>query len=151
MTDGPGEAAGGSLIRPFLHERPAAAPATRGLPGRPAPPSTGGTAVRPFLVTSGRTASATAMPVETQVVATDAGGTAMDALTFEYRDIMTLCAAPLAVAEIAAQLRLHLGVIRVLITDLQQQGLVTTYSPEIAPADDVEMILRVIHGLRQRV
>ncbi len=107
-----------------------------------------GTAVRPFLVTSGRVVSAAEMPVEAQVVVTDQGRGALQWLSFEYRDLVSLCGEPLAVAEIAARLNLHLGVIRVLITDLKQQGVVTTFSPE---ADiDVDTILRVIHGLRQR-
>jgi hypothetical protein len=92
-----------------------------------------------------------AIPVETQVLATTRGETVAEALVFEYRDIVTLCAEPIAVAEIAAKLRLHLGVIRVLVTDLQQQGLVTTHSPQVAPDDDVDLIMRVINGLRQRV
>jgi hypothetical protein len=85
-----------------------------------------------------------------QVVITPRGETAADALSFEYRDIVSLCAEPVAVAEIAARLSLHLGVIRVLIGDLQHQGMVTTFQPEVDPTDDVEMILRVINGLRQR-
>jgi hypothetical protein len=142
MSDGsPEPPSRGSLIRPFLGERPgAAAPA----------PGAAGTSVRPFLVTSGRTAAAGAIPVEMQVVATPEGETVMDTLTFEYRDIVTLCTEPVAVAEIAARLSLHLGVIRVLVTDLQQQGLVATYAPEVDPTDDVDMIMRVINGLRQR-
>jgi len=88
--------------------------------------------------------------VETQVVATAHGETVVETLTFEYRDIVTLCAEPVAVAEIAARLSLHLGVIRVLVTDLRQQGLVATYFPEVDPTDDVEIIIRVIDGLRER-
>lgn len=149
MSDGTDESPlGGSLIRPFLGGLPPAqAPAV----GTSGTSGTSGTAVRPFLVTSGRTAAAGAIPVEMQVVATAHGETVVETLTFEYRDIVTLCAEPVAVAEIAALLSLHLGVIRVLITDLQQQGLVATYSPEVDPTDDVEMIMRVINGLRQRI
>ena len=139
MSEGTDESLGGSLIRPFLG----------GLPPVAAP-SGSGTGVRPFLVTSGRTAAPGAIPVETQVVATAHGETVVETLTFEYRDIVTLCAEPVAVAEIAARLSLHLGVIRVLVTDLRQQGLVATYFPEVDPTDDVEIIIRVIDGLRER-
>jgi hypothetical protein len=135
----------GGLIRPFLAGPAVAADRPRApeAPGR-------GTSIRPFLVTAGRTAAADVFPVETQVVITPQGETAVETLTFEYRDIVALCAEPLAVAEIAARLSLHLGVIRVLIGDLQHQGMVTTYQPEVDPTDDVEMIMRVINGLRQR-
>jgi hypothetical protein len=144
----PGDPPTGGWIRPFLADPQHA----RAHPGEAAPaPGTGGTSIRPFLVTAGRTPAAESIPVETQVMITPHGETAVDTLTFEYRDIVALCEEePLAVAEIAARLSLHLGVIRVLIGDLQHQGMVTTYQPEVDPTDDVEMIMRVINGLRQR-
>lgn len=150
MIDGSDEPGGnGSLIRPFLGGPPPPA-ASQG--GRsPAAPEASSTKVRPFLVTSGRTVTASSIPIEAQVLATPEGETVLDALTFEYRDIVTLCTEPVAIAELAARLSLHLGVIRVLVTDLQQHGLVTTYVPEVDPTDDVDIILRVIDGLRQRI
>lgn len=137
--------AGARLIRPFLTggQRSAGADQAAGSPG------VGQTSVRPFLVTSGRTAASGNIGVETQVMATVRGETAVETLTFEYRDIVALCAEPLAVAEIAARLSLHLGVTRVLVTDLQQQGLVTTHAPQVDPTDDVDIIMRVINALRQ--
>jgi hypothetical protein len=135
-------APGGSLIRPFLSER------------SPAPAASDAAAagsVRPFLVTSGRTADVDAVPVETQVVATSQGLAGIDTLAFEYRDIVSLCSQPMAVAEIAARLGLHLGVARVIVTDLQRRGMVNAYLPKVAPCDDIDMIMRVIDGLRRRV
>ncbi|HEY6795797.1 MAG TPA: DUF742 domain-containing protein [Kineosporiaceae bacterium] len=131
----------GALVRPFLADPEA--PPLAGPPVAQAP-------VRPFLLTAGRTAPADEYPVETQIVITRRGERAVETLTFEYRDIVAICTEPVAVAEIAAQLGLHLGVIRVLVADLQQQGMVTTHHPETAPADDVDVIQRVIHGLRHR-
>jgi hypothetical protein len=156
MTNGSDElSGGGSLIRPFLGGSPPPDVSKGSIsPGTSAPgtsaPGTSSTSVRPFLVTSGRTTQASSIPVETQVLITPEGETVLESLTFEYQDIVALCIEPLAVAEIAARLSLHLGVIRVLVTDLQQQGLVTTYSPEVDPTDDVDIIMRVINGLRQR-
>jgi hypothetical protein len=135
----------GSTIRPFLDR--AAPTAGESAPGA-APP--GGTSIRPFLVTAGRTTGATDIALEAQVMITARGQTAVDTLSFEYRDIVCLCEEPLAVAEIAARLSLHLGVIRVLVGDLKHQGMVTTFEPEVDPTDDVDTILRVINGLRQR-
>jgi hypothetical protein len=134
----------GPLIRPFL-DRDHGADTTEG--GSPVP---GGSRIRPFLVTAGRTTGATAIALEAQVMITPRGQTAVDTLSFEYRDIVCLCEQPLAVAEIAARLSLHLGVIRVLVGDLQHQGMVTTFESEVHPIDDVDTILRVINGLRQR-
>ena len=157
----------GSMIRPFLDRAAPTAgwgaphgssPGERAeragerSPGEhPAPVvPTGGTSIRPFLVTAGRTTGATDIAVEAQVMITARGQTSVDTLSFEYRDIVCLCEEPLAVAEIAARLSLHLGVIRVLVGDLKHQGMVTTFEPEVDPTDDVDTILRVINGLRQR-
>jgi Protein of unknown function (DUF742) len=130
-----------SLVRLFLHGRagqddevdPAAA-----------------TRIRPFLVTQGRTSGAADIPVEAQVQVTTAGLTVAESLSFEYRDVVNLCQDPMAVVEIAARLNLHLGVARVIIGDLTYQGLVSTYQPDVDVTDDVETIMRVIDGLRQR-
>lgn len=133
---------GGALVRPFVGLRAARAM----LAGGPEPASIPDATARPFLVTSGRIAGDADIPVETQVVVTSEGRGTQQWLTFEYRDIVSLCHEPLAVAEIAARLSLHLGVARVLVSDLADHGIVTTYRTE---ADtDVDTILRVINGLR---
>jgi Protein of unknown function (DUF742) len=130
-----------TLIRPYLHGRAGAddeldpAAATR---------------IRPFLVTQGRTSGAAEIPIEAQVQVTTAGRSVADRLSFEYRDVVNLCDEPVAVVEIAARLNLHLGVARVIIGDLTYQGLVSTFEPNVDVTDDVETIMRVIDGLRQR-
>ncbi len=142
----PGAEEAPSGLRPFL----------AGPPGPPVPaPAVAPTervdvpAVRPFLLTSGRTRSEVSIALEAQVVATPEGQDAVDDLSFEYRDIVALCTEPLAIAEVAAQLRLHLGVAQVLVGDLALRGLVSTYQPSGDVGDDVDTILRVINGLRQ--
>jgi len=137
-------------VRPYVGP---AAPAAR--PGGPGgdrgggtdPPS--GSTPRPFLLTAGRTRGAVAVALESQVVSTAQGRQALDGLSFEYRDIVGLCSEPLAVAEVAARLRLHIGVAQVLIGDLTHQGLVATFQPTDDVTHDVGTILRVIDGLRQ--
>ena len=64
------------------------------------------------------------------------------------RESVALCAAPLSVAEIAATLRLHLGVVRVLAGDLADEGHLSVYLPNADAATDVGTLLRVIRGLR---
>jgi hypothetical protein len=146
MTGSPEEPAqdvGGALVRPFIGV--GAGMAMHDVAGESAVPDA---AVRPFLVTSGRTGGELEIPVEAQVVVTPEGRGTQRWLTFEYREIVTLCEEPLAIAEIAARLRLHLGVTRLLVGDLQQHGIVTTYAPDAG--FDVDTILRVINGLRLR-
>lgn len=144
MMDGPGRAGEPPVprVRPFLrasgpgksHPRSEAAPER---------------AVRPFLVTAGRAVAASVLPVEAQIVATERGVHSVRWLAFEYRELVAVCVRPVAVAEAAARLALHLGVVRVLVTDLQQQGMINIYHSN----DDIDAdtILRVIHGLRQRI
>lgn len=107
--------------------------------------------VRPFLVTAGRVAgdrSGAPIPVETQVVATAAGLEALDRLTFERHDIIAASRQPQSIAEIAAGLRLHLNVVRVLAEDLRSAGQLSVHVPHAGTAQDVSVLRRVIDGLR---
>jgi len=104
--------------------------------------------LRPFLLTSGRVARDGAIAIETQVVTTEQGRAAGRELSYERRDIVTLCCDPQSVAEIAAQLQLHLGVVRVLVGDLSGEGHLAVYLPNADAAEDVDTLLRVIRGLR---
>ncbi|MGW4789384.1 DUF742 domain-containing protein [Streptomyces sp. NPDC004230] len=119
-----------------------------GLPVEPFGPVA---AVRPFLVTAGRvapTASGRPVPVETQVVATAEGLEALDRLSFEQHDIVAVCRQPQSIAEIAARLRLHLNVVRVLAEDLRAAGQLTVHVPHIDITRDASVLRRVIDGLR---
>lgn len=109
-------------------------------------------AVRPFLLTAGRVAGADSLvppiPVEAQVVATRSGIAALDTFAFEHRDIVAVCQEPQSLAEIAAKLRLHLNVIRVLADDLRADGQLALYLPRSDTARDASVLRRVIDGLR---
>lgn len=134
----------GALIRPFLQTG-------AGLDGAEENAEDGaadGASLRPFLLTAGRVAGQDSIAIETQVVTTDQGRTAGAELGFESRDIVALCGDPLSVAEIAAQLSLHLGVVRVLVGDLSADGHLSVYLPNADAPTDVDTLLRVIRGLR---
>ena len=139
-TDSPATSSG-ALIRPFLASGTGADAEPDG--------TADGAALRPFLLTAGRVAGAdSTIAIETQVVSTDRGRTAVDDLGYERRDIVDLCAAPLSVAEIAARLSLHLAVVRVLVGDLSAAGHLSVYLPNMDASTDVDTLLRVIRGLR---
>jgi hypothetical protein len=127
------------LVRPFLGHR---------LFAEPDADEEHGSALRPFLLTSGRVPSPQAIAIETQVISTEYGFGARENLAFECRDIVALCSVPLSVAEIAARLSLHLGVVRVLVGDLSGEGYLYAYLPNADASQDVDTLLRVIHGLR---
>jgi hypothetical protein len=108
-------------------------------------------AVRPFLVTAGRvapTAAGRPVPVETQVVATTEGLAVLDGLSFEQHDIVAACRRPQSLAEIAARLRLHLNVVRVLAEDLRADGQLSVHVPRTDIVRDASVLRRVIDGLR---
>ncbi|MET7452169.1 DUF742 domain-containing protein [Streptomyces sp. NPDC005574] len=108
-------------------------------------------AVRPFLVTAGRVAPSAAgrpVPVETQVVATAEGLLVLDRLSFEQHDIVAACRQPQSIAELAARLRLHLNVVRVLAEDLRAAGQLTVHVPDSGVTHDASVLRRVIDGLR---
>jgi hypothetical protein len=104
--------------------------------------------VRPYLMTAGR-AQPDNVPIEieAQVLTSNLGMASYDSLTFEHRDIVALCRTTLAVAEIAMQLRLHIGVARVLVADLAAGGYVIVRRPGTTLVNDVDTIERVIRGL----
>jgi hypothetical protein len=108
-------------------------------------------AIRPFLLTTGRVSGGETvppMPVETQIVSTSAGLLALRSLTFEHHDIVAACRRPQSVAELAAGLRLHLNVVRVLVEDLRGAGHLAVHQPNAATAQDLSILRRVIDGLR---
>jgi hypothetical protein len=135
----------GAWIRPFVDSAGAAGDPEPDpeLDGDPAGPS-----LRPFLLTDGRVATDDAIAIETQVVTTDRGREECVRLGFERRDIVQLCSYPQSVAEIAASLSLHLGVVRVLVGDLSADGHLSVHLPDAGIAGDVDTLLRVIRGLR---
>jgi uncharacterized protein DUF742 len=136
-------------VRPFLRPGPGAgytpAPPAPG----PAPEEQPGehtTALRPFVITSGRVAAADPdIGLETQVSAHP--GALGARLSPEQRAIVHLCGEPLSVAEISARLRMHFGVTRILVGDLRAAGHLDVHVLE-NDFPDPETIMRVIRGLR---
>jgi hypothetical protein len=113
-----------------------------------------GPVVRPYAMTRGRTSHAVQHRLDliAVVVAEPHADEeeADHALSPEHVDIVRLCGdAPQSVAELAAELDIPVGVVRVLVGDLVDEELVHVTRP-VPPAELVdESILRdVINGLR---
>lgn len=104
--------------------------------------------LRPYLLTSGRAQPVDqTLEIEAQVATSMHVTTSNQGLTFEHKDIVELCRTTMSVAEIAALLRLHIGVARVLVADLAALGYVVVRRPTAALDQDLGMIERVIRGL----
>jgi Protein of unknown function (DUF742) len=82
----------------------------------------GANAVRPYLVTGGRTRAASELALETLVRTTPRGRGAHAA--FEAAQALALCVEIQSIAEVAARLDLPLGVTQVLVGDLAAAHLV---------------------------
>ncbi len=75
------------------------------------------------------------------------------AMQREHVAILTMCRQPTAVVEIAAELRLPIGIATVLVADLLHSGKVTVRHPELATGPygdtfDIDMLEKVLVGLR---
>jgi hypothetical protein len=68
----------------------------------------------------------------------------------EHLAVLRLCRLPASVADLAADLDLPLGVVRILLGDLQERSLVAIHHP-IPPArlPDVQILKEVVDGLRR--
>jgi hypothetical protein len=109
------------------------------------------TLVRPYVLTRGRTQSRRHLAIEA-LVSTRAGAHWNGArLTGEFRSVRSLCHQPRSVAEVAATLSVPLGVVRVLLDDMAEQGLVTIHDSRGGADGRPAMALmeRVLHGLRR--
>ncbi|MDQ4010876.1 MAG: DUF742 domain-containing protein [Actinomycetota bacterium] len=105
--------------------------------------------VRPYFWTGGRTAAQVDLAVETLVSAT--GRPPDPPARPEHCTILGLCANPRSVAELAALLKMPLGVARVVLGDLAATGNVSVHRT-VGSADatpDVDLLQRVLTGLRR--
>jgi hypothetical protein len=111
-----------------------------------------GRVVRPYAMTGGRTRSARAeqLEIEALVSTTTAGEAAAPAPNIDWRSIAVLCRDVLSLAEISAKLDVPLGVARVLVGDMAEEGYVAIHRPT-SPSDrpDLALLERVLYGLRE--
>lgn len=119
--------------------------------------------VRPYSLTGGRTRFGHVLLVETFVASTaelEAAeerkelpkGSLKSALMPELRAIVELCRRMRTVAEIAALLKMPLGVVRVLLSDLADQGKIRVYGTGTGHGTgrpDRALLERVLSGLRR--
>jgi hypothetical protein len=109
-----------------------------------------GPRLRPYMLTRGRTRP-TGPDFDLMTIIRSAP-TAFDrsaALTPEHMRILRVCLAPASVADVAADVGLSLNVVRILLGDLRDQGLITARPPATIAQLPEERILReVIQGLK---
>jgi len=116
----------------------------------PVPVASPGSRVRPYTRTGGRTRSEHNLALEALVSTSDDGRRYRGVRSIEHRRICDLCLDTRSVAEIAAHLRLPLGVVKVLVGDMADIGLVLIHQTELILGDrsSREFMERVLAGLR---
>ncbi len=110
-----------------------------------------GLRVRSYVLTGGRTRGAADLPFEALIQVTATGRATMPTLALERRQILTRCVGSISVAEISAHLRLPLGVVRVLVGDMVDEGLLTASAPDhtrTGDRPDRQLLERVLDGLQ---
>ncbi|MGW0786839.1 DUF742 domain-containing protein [Streptomyces sp. NPDC002911] len=114
--------------------------------------------VRPYSLTGGRTRFTHVLLVETFVAALEApeerreltNGNLASRVMPELHAIVELCRRMRTVAEISALLKMPLGVVRVLLSDLADQGKIRVYGTGHGTGQpDRALLERVLDGLRR--
>ena len=109
--------------------------------------------VRPYARTGGRTKPGRNLDLEALVLPTTNGREAWDSplLSPEHHSVIEICQSSVSVAEIAAQLRVPIGVARIIIADMVDLGLVEVLKTAAADGDerDPAFLRRVLSGLQR--
>jgi len=109
-----------------------------------------GPVVRPYALTAGRTRpTGGAIDLVASVSAVAAASDEGLSLEPEHRELLHICRTRASVADLASALDLPLGVIRVLIADLRDNGLVTVDQPPQTGLADVRILKEVADALRK--
>jgi uncharacterized protein DUF742 len=110
-----------------------------------------GPVVRPYALTQGRTRhSGAAFDLVATVMAISTGMGVPNTLSPEHIAVLQLVQSPTAVVDIASDVDLPLGVVRILLADLREMGLVNISAPVSAKTRQVDKntLREVLHGLR---
>ena len=112
------------------------------------PPQPAARFVRPYTITAGRTHATVDLPMEATLrreASNDGSGVPATALR-----ILEICDTK-SVAEVSALVKMPIGVVRVLLSDLVEQGHVrvqATLTEDSSRDERIELIERTLRGLR---
>jgi hypothetical protein len=108
-----------------------------------------GPVVRLYALTKGRARPAgLVLDVVDVVMAENLTDAYLQWLPPEHRLLLELCGSPIAVADLASETGLPLGVVQVLLSDLSRQGLVGVIKPTKGSPVDENVLKSVLEGLR---
>ena len=105
---------------------------------------------RPYAVTGGRSEPRYHLAMETLISSCSIPDDEMATAHSRAGGDQQLCRPVRSVAEISALLRVPLGVARVLVADMADEGLVRVHQPRLdAGQPDLNLLERVLSGLRR--
>lgn len=112
--------------------------------------------VRPYAVTAGRTRPSGAsidmvalVSVARNMMGGEFAAEIMSELGPEHLRLLRFCNSRRSVADLATELDLPLGVVRILLSDLRERGLVSIFQPTTAALHDVRILKEVADALRK--
>jgi hypothetical protein len=110
-----------------------------------------GPIVRPYAVTKGRTEPAPGSYVGLIDVVTAVAGAQLPAdarLNRDHRRLLSYCRQPITVVDLASDIDLPVGVVRVLLSDLRQYGALRVVATPGGPATHERLLRDVLDGLQ---
>ena len=126
-------------------------------PWRVARLATGGErVVRPYALTAGRTRPSGAnidlialVSAAHNMMGADIAPDMRSGLGPEHLRLLRFCRSRASVADLTTELDLPLGVVRILLADLRDRGLVSIQQPAVAGLNDVRILKEVADALRK--
>ncbi len=109
-----------------------------------------GPVVRPYALTGGLTRpSGQRFDLLDMVGVVRRAAQEMPHLTPEQAEVLDRCQIPAPLVDLAADMNLPVGVIRILVSDLRERGLVTIHRAQPAGVGDLKILQEVVDGLRR--
>lgn len=106
-----------------------------------------GRLIRPYAITGGRTGADTDISLEAQIQASTRADDLDGRYRWEAARLVALVQQPMALIEIAARLEIPIGVARVLVSDLVDDGAVVLHVPQTTQ-NFTSLLERVLDGVR---
>ena len=106
-----------------------------------------GRLIRPYAITGGRTGHETDISLEAQIQASTRADDLAGAYRWEAARLIELVQQPMALIEIAARIEIPIGVARVLVADLVDDGAVVIHVPQTTQSF-TSLLERVLDGVR---
>jgi hypothetical protein len=109
-----------------------------------------GPVVRPYALTGGLTRpSGQRFDLLDLVRAVRRAARDLTQLSPEQAELLQRCQMPTTLVDLAGDLDLPVGVIRILVSDLRERGLITIHRPQPAGFSDLKILQEVVNGLRR--